>query len=282
MMPPSPDPRFVLIAGDWHGNLPWALHVIDRADKLFTHIGEPSKIIIQLGDFGFRPTPANPDLLQMNDALAERGMELWWIDGNHEFHPDLRALQDFSSQFDDLRTRKITGIHLPGLLRIRYLPRGTRWTWAGKRWLAVGGAASVDRRMRTEGVNWWPEEELTTQEADAICASGSADVLLSHDCPDAWLPWERLGPPADSWIPELPRARAHSRRLERIARSVGVRRAFHGHYHIEHESFTEPGVHVTGLNMDGGSGNYILVDVERIFPSNTFSSHIPPAPPEAE
>jgi hypothetical protein len=132
---------------------------------------------------------------------------------------------------------------------------------------------SVDRRLRTSGRDWWLEEEITPAQADAIIAAGPADVLISHDCPESWLPWERLGPPMEAWKPVLPDARLHSARLERIARATGIRRVFHGHYHISHDTFiTAPAVHVTGLNMDGGDDNYQLVDVERVCGSDDARS----------
>jgi hypothetical protein len=256
----TPDPDYVVIAGDWHRNLRWALHVIETADELFTRAGETRRIIIQLGDFGFRPVPANPDLIRVNNALARRGMELWFIDGNHEHWPDIQELCTSAGTAAQLPYP--VGIPLPNLDRIRYLPRGTRWKWAGRTWLAVGGAASVDRLLRTEGVSWWPDEEITPAQADAIIAAGSADVLLSHDCPDSLVPWDLLGPPAQAWIPELPRARAHAARLERIARAARVLRVFHGHYHVAADRWHDD-VHVTSLQMDGMPENFQLVDVGR-------------------
>ena len=38
--------------------------------------------------------------------------------------------------------------------RIWHLPRGHRWRWHGRDWLALGGAVSLDRAVRTAGVNW--------------------------------------------------------------------------------------------------------------------------------
>jgi hypothetical protein len=271
MPPPEPDPRHVLIAGDWHGNLDWALHVLDEADKLFTRASEPRRIVIQLGDFGFRPAPANPDLQALNAALRERGMELWFIDGNHDYHPDLRAATVLEHSFDNY---PVGSARLLGHHRIRYLPRGTRWSWAGRTWLAVGGAASVDRLARTEGVDWWPEEEITAEQEAAVIAAGPADVLLSHDCPDSLVPFDKMMTLEEMrynyphWIPELPRARAHSARLERIVSATGVSRIFHGHYHVARDDYYRmpqpPDVHVTGLDMDGTPRNYELVDVEAV------------------
>jgi hypothetical protein len=265
------DPRHVLLVGDVHGNLPWLLHVLYEADKLFTRASEPApRIVIQLGDFGFRPVPDNPDLQALNAALAAAGMELWWIDGNHDWHPDIARLNDC----DNPGSMADPGVALPGFPRIQYLPRGTRWNWRGRRWLAVGGAASVDRLARTEGVDWWPTEEITEEQEDAIIAVGPADVLLAHDCPDVWVPFDKMMPldvmrrNYPHWIRELPRARAHSRRLERIARATGVTSVYHGHYHVTRDDYYRmpqpPDVHVVGLNADEEPGNYQMLDVERM------------------
>lgn len=254
------EPQFVVLAGDWHGNHSWVLnYAIPEADRLLTEAGETRKIIIQLGDFGFRLAPGEPGsawTYQISLALDRRGMELWWIDGNHEFWPEILQLVDA----DGNGNWDSPGIRI--MPSVQYLPRGTRWTWHGKTWLAVGGAVSVDKLLRSEGVSWWPEEEIAPVHADAIIAGGHADVLLSHDVPACWFP-PHLPPPQDVWRPVLPQARAHSRLLERIARGTGVSRNFHGHYHIARDDFY-PEARVTGLLEDGFDGNLLLVDVERL------------------
>jgi hypothetical protein len=48
------------------------------------------------------------------------------------------------------------------------------------------GAASIDRMARIEGLNWWPEEELDSQQqASAIASYGAARprLVVTHDCP---------------------------------------------------------------------------------------------------
>jgi hypothetical protein len=261
------DPQFVVLAGDWHGNVNWVLnYALPQAQQMFTQVQDwnERKIIIQLGDFGFRPVPGNEYLEAISQALVQSGMELWWIDGNHEDWPGIRDLVIESG--NGIVTEPVP---LPGLPAIRYLPRGTRWTWRGKRWLAVGGAVSVDKLMREEGVDWWPDEEITPVQADAIIAAGPADVLLSHDVPDCWFP-SNLGAPADGWLPMIPVARAHSRLLENIAAFTEVTRNFHGHYHVSRNDWYKEtwrggcDVHVTGLTLDGYNTNLQLVDVERL------------------
>lgn len=54
------------------------------------------------------------------------------------------------------------------------------------KFMAVRGAKSVDQWNRTEGVDWWPEEELTYAKFKQIIdvyAEVKPRVMLSHDCP---------------------------------------------------------------------------------------------------
>jgi hypothetical protein len=50
----------------------------------------------------------------------------------------------------------------------------------------VRGSMSIDRKWRTHGVDWWPAEELTTQEGAAALAlyeEVMPDFMVTHDCP---------------------------------------------------------------------------------------------------
>src|SRR5690606_22311304 len=68
---------------------------------------------------------------------------------------------------------------------IFHLPRGFRFTIHGVRFLALGGAYSVDRRWRKLNKDYWLEEEVT--EADIantlLPEDPTTDVLLMHDSP---------------------------------------------------------------------------------------------------
>ena len=68
----------------------------------------------------------------------------------------------------------------PGIF---HLPRGHRWAWHGRRWLACGGGVSLDKACRREGSDWWPQEEITDEQERALVGGGVADVMVCHDCP---------------------------------------------------------------------------------------------------
>jgi hypothetical protein len=50
----------------------------------------------------------------------------------------------------------------------------------------VGGALSVDRKWRKEGLDWWPDEELSIAELDRLIdvyAAVMPRIMVTHDCP---------------------------------------------------------------------------------------------------
>ncbi|BCW36548.1 hypothetical protein StoSoilA2_26040 [Arthrobacter sp. StoSoilA2] len=63
------------------------------------------------------------------------------------------------------------------------LPRGGRAFVEGLTVGGLGGAFSVDHEHRTEGRDWWPNEEPTREEAEALIAGGHLDILIAHDAP---------------------------------------------------------------------------------------------------
>jgi len=129
------EPRRVVVAGDWHGNTPWAQKVIRQAATALA--AEDRRIIVQLGDFGIWPGRAGRNYLSQLDAtLAATTSELWFVDGNHE---DFRQLARLRPGPDG--REQVAG-------RIWHLPRGYRWTWHGRTWLALGGGVSLDKAGR--------------------------------------------------------------------------------------------------------------------------------------
>lgn len=248
-------PRHIVVAGDWHSNEAWALSVIRRVPSLLA--AEPRRLIVQLGDFGIWPDAAGHAYLsRVSAALAEVSAELWFIDGNHEDFPQLERLARDGGRTPDGREEIRP--------RLFHLPRGHRWAWHGRRWLACGGGASLDRAIRTEGVDWWPEEEITDGQEAAVRAGGHAEVLISHDCPSGVA--HTFGRAPSSWDPaDLARGDAHRRRLQRIVDAVQPGYLMHGHLHRAYQRMADFGygpVQVTGLDADNRLRNFAVLDVE--------------------
>lgn len=245
-------PSRVLVAGDWHGNRYWALHVVQRVPQLLAR--EHRRLILHLGDFGIWPDDDGQRYLNaVNIALGEVNAELWFIDGNHE---------DFS-QLALLASDALQDGRVPVRSNIYHLPRGHRWDWHGRRWLACGGGVSLDKSLRRYGHDWWPQEEITSQQKAAIIATGRVDVMVCHDCPaDVAHAFPPLPP---EWNPEdLARNDAHRMRLQGIVDALRPAHLMHGHLHRAYQRTCDFGygsVQVTGLGTDGSMRNFAALDV---------------------
>jgi hypothetical protein len=213
------DPRRVLLAGDVHGNAHW----VDRLCKIANTLECPA--LLQLGDFGFwSHTSAGEQYLDhVNRTATAKDLVILWIPGNHENHDLLAA---FPVDADGLITLRE---------RIRCVPSGTRWTWNGIRFGALGGAYSVDRYYRKEGIDLWQDLERPTRADLQRLGSDPLDVLVCHDAPEGAVDTEQLGL---KWLrPELIEASLQVRVL--LAEAVTTLRpklVLHGHWHARNRS----------------------------------------------
>lgn len=207
------EPSRALVAGDTHGNAKWAL----RLAGLAAH--HSCQGIIQLGDFGYwSHVPKGEDFLdKVDQSLGYFGLWLLVSPGNHENHALLRRhpLRDDGLWW--LRDH------------IAVAPFGTRWTWRGVRLGAIGGAYSIDKDLRTPGIDWWPGEEPA--EADAArLGDEPLDILVCHDVPLGGEPelTESLRGYA-AW-----RAVATRRLLLDVVKRLHPGVVLHGHWHVRH------------------------------------------------
>lgn len=111
--------------------------------------------------------------------------------------------------------------------------RGQVFDIEGKRFFTMGGADSVDKMYRREGVSWWPTEMPSFEEyEDAIynldAVSNKVDIILSHCAPDTiqtticdWYQHDRL-----------------TNFLEIVSQNVEFKDWYFGHYHIN-QTFNE-------------------------------------------
>ena len=66
---------------------------------------------------------------------------------------------------------------------IRHLKRGRCYNIQGKNILTLGGADSVDKFRRTEGLSWWKDEAITDEDVSRIDSNIHYDYVLTHCCP---------------------------------------------------------------------------------------------------
>jgi hypothetical protein len=257
------DPSAVVVAGDWHGNGGWARWVIAKVGQMLKR--EDRKIILHAGDFGVWPGAAGRKFLdEVALALHLADVELWFVDGNHEWHPELIALREEGLRYGADGLVPIDHpLHDQAV--IFWIPRGHRWKWHGKTWMGLGGAVSVDAAVRQEGRSWWPEETFTGEQLKYAARPGKVDVMLTHDAPSAVR--MNFGQPPSIWdAADLARADAHREQLQDVVDKIQPEVLIHGHYHRDVRQTIEPyGTRVLGLDMDGEPGNFTLFDCLDLF-----------------
>ena len=244
-------PERLAFAGDWHMNAMWAVRAIEHAAELGV------ATIVHAGDFGYLFYPRY--LRPLQRALEAHDMQLLFVDGNHDDHNLLGRLPSWPS-----------GLRCPGgHERIWWMPRGFRWEWNGIRFVALGGAHSVDRGRRRAGESWWPEETITGEQAAYVVNDGPADVMITHDCPTG-IDIPGLDESA-AWFPpaEIASADQHRTLLRSVVDHVRPRLLVHGHYHRRHLQTVNFGWDMTvlGLDCDGADNltdNLHVIDLSEV------------------
>lgn len=238
-------PERIGVAGDWHGNTRWAMHVINSiADG-------GSDVLLQLGDFGIWPGPEGRRYLDaVESACHSNGVRVYVTPGNHEDYDRIGRLD-----LDD-----------DGLLvardHVRLFPRGFRFMIDGWRFVSLGGAPSIDVELRVLGKSWWIEEQITDGEVAAVVAGGGADIMLAHDAPD------RSTDTVDGIIARpvgvSPRVLRYlevgRRRMTEAVAAVRPRLFLHGHYHVFDDTQRD-GTRFVCLDTDGVDTNVVLLDL---------------------
>lgn len=242
------DPRVVAVAGDWHGNTQWAVAVIEQIAEEHPEIG----LILHAGDFGIWPGPQGKRYLDVVEKrCAQHGLTIWFVPGNHEDYGQIN-----SGKTDDDGRR----VFRPHVLA---LPRGQRWRWHDRVWLALGGAVSIDRVERVVGRSFWWEEEITDADVAAACEGGPVSVMLTHDCPAGVT--HAFGPQPERWLTDIVRTERHREKLQSVVDRVRPVYLMHGHLHRSYERWVEVPwgkMRVTGFDCDASwSGNWAALDV---------------------
>ena len=247
---PLAEPQRIAFAGDWHMNDGWAVAAIERAAE------QGADVVVHVGDYGY--TFDRPFVQAVEHALTKKGLPLLFVDGNH----------------DDPR-RYLTEPDGHGLHRISahvwHLPRGFRWQWGGRTWLACGGAHSVDRPYRVPGVSWWREETISEPEVQRCIGGGRADILIAHDCPTGviipGIDDRKTQPPFPPF--EIMRSEEHRHAVRRIVDACRPILIVHGHYHRRYQTHVNLGygdVAILGLDCDGTdfAGNVAIADLAEL------------------
>lgn len=237
-----PDDR-VWICGDWHGNTQW----LQRAVPAMRRFDPSIRTILHLGDWWMDPEPV--DYWCRQAGITRVLVTL----GNHEPYDLYGPLQ---AQHPGRAIRISTTTWL--------LPRPWKFEIGGRTFVSLGGAASVDKQLRTEGKDWWPEEVIRESHVEQA-SRWTADFMVTHESP-ATTPVEvgqsMLARGDDIYSSEALAASAASRsQVDRVWSAVDPDFLFHGHMHIYGVGRSEGDRSVYSLGKDGDEGNILRLDL---------------------
>lgn len=244
------------VAGDWHGNRAWATACI----RTLAAVGITE--LYHLGDLGIWPGREGRAYLNALEAELEvYGITMFVTPGNHEDYDQINALEAVDRGHEMGEIQWFTD-------QIAVLPRGHRWERNGWSFVSLGGAPSVDRAWRQDGISWWAAEAITAADVAWVTGGGPADIMLAHDAPDTGLGTPGVaqvlrsnpfGFPADA----LAYAAEGRHLMTKAFLAVRPLLFMHGHYHLSDETWIEHfehPTHVVSLDCDGSvGGNLALV-----------------------
>ncbi len=137
-------------------------------------------VVINLGDLGFFwSNIQTKEEKYWLDWIAEKNFTFAFVDGNHEQHSLF-----FNLPIEEKWGGKV-GVYQAEKGKIYYLRRGEIYTINNKKFLALGGARSYDKHLRTEHIDWWSTEELSHKDIEN-CYDNlekhnfKVDYLISH------------------------------------------------------------------------------------------------------
>jgi len=155
----------IYIVGDIHGK--W--------DQLFLKIkasGIRNFILVGVGDLGIGFLDADKQARQfdyVNSFFGGKGIDFIGIRGNHDDPSYYDGSIDYSN--------------------FKLLPDYTSLTLNDKEFLFVGGAVSIDRKIRKEGVSYWADEKFILGHSKIK----RCDVLVTHSAPTWSGPFDKSG-----------------------------------------------------------------------------------------
>lgn len=171
----------IYFLGDLHGSFNYLKWYI-KSNKL------KDCVIYQVGDFGIGFTTEHNDmgiLGDLNDFLKERNIQLYCIRGNH----------DNPYFFDGHLANHFENLHL--------LADYTLIDIEGTKILGVGGAISIDRKLRLREmqeaarkgreVHYYWRDEIFVLDKEKIKTFENVEVVVTHTAPDFCKPTNKLG-----------------------------------------------------------------------------------------
>ena len=198
-------------------------------------------ILVQVGDFGIGFSNAQADAMRyLDNLLAETNNILYVIRGNHDNPSCFTGNSNvIISLFDRTGESDCTDLEnaIRNLKCIHLLPDYTVLDINDEKWLFVGGAISIDRRVRVLGTSYWMDEIFVYDE-DKLSSMENIDRVITHSSPD-FCPPVKLTPIVYSFakndsmlISELLRERKlFTEMFSKLKENNNIKGWYFGHFH---------------------------------------------------
>ncbi len=209
----------IYITGDTHGRIEQIC-----GNEALSALREGDHLIV-CGDFGFvfethgtMSFFAEYEDIQRLEALP---YNVLFVDGNHE---NFERLNSYPEEiWNGGRVHRIGK-------NILHLMRGQVFEIEGKRIFTMGGAHSIDKYVRTEGISWWCDEipnekELAEAKENLAKYGNTVDCVITHTAPSNFA--AALG--FDISDDEMPLTEL----LDWMLENITFRRWYFGHFHTD-------------------------------------------------
>lgn len=212
----------IFVTGDTHGDRSrfqcreWGADRISAKDQL-----------VICGDFGYLFTGDRRER-DFLDSLEELPYQVLFLDGNHE-------------NFDLLNTYPVElwnggKVHIikkdsQGTPKVIHLMRGQVYEIQGKKIFTFGGAYSIDRWWRQEGISWWSQEMPTEAEMQEGIRNLEKnqyriDYIFTHAAPEDTM---------NLFYPDHPEEKRLNNFLEWVREKVAYQHWYFGHLHEDRD-----------------------------------------------
>lgn len=173
----------VYVCGDTH--IPIDISKLNTTNWPCQSELDKTDTLIILGDFGLLwEREWSKEELYWAKWLTKNNCTICFIDGNHENFDRINSLSD-----DIFHGGKVGVAYEDDNGRILHLKRGEIYTFGSKTVFTMGGALSIDKDGRTDGITWWKEEQPSIIETNSaidnlISVDKKVDFILTHTCPN--------------------------------------------------------------------------------------------------
>lgn len=212
----------VYLTGDTHGDFSRI------AEFCFEYGTTTEDTMIILGDAGINYHLSEADQY-LKEELAQLPLTLLIIHGNHEERPEnIQTYLDKNWQGGTVYFEE----EYPNIL---FASDGEIYDLDGAKAIAIGGAYSVDKYYRLrQGLAWFESEQpdgyiKSFVESQLEQVNWRIDFVLSHTCPEKFIPFESFLPNIDDSSVD----RSTEEWLDEIEKKLDYDRWFFGHFHTE-------------------------------------------------